>query len=112
MQKFQYRIPRYTVDLPVRLKMDNLTINGRCREISREGMRLQLPQTLPPDYCGWVFLHYQELAFELQVCLAHTGGEQEGLKFVFSSDKERDAVARLVARLSAGPGHSRPTLVE
>jgi len=112
MQKFQYRIPRYTVDLPVRLKLENLILHGRCREISREGMTLELPHPLPPESRGVVSLVYQELTLDLQVCSAHAGGEQQGLKFVFSSDKERDAVARLVARLSAGPSHSRPMLVE
>jgi hypothetical protein len=49
---------------------------------------------------------------ELQVRLAHSDGHQEGLKFVFASEKERDAVARLVARLNAGSGHAGPVLVE
>jgi len=111
MQKFNYRVPRYTVDLPVCLRVDGLSITGRCREISQEGMKLEAAQPLPPDYCGVVSLSYQGVALEIQARLTHTDGEQEGLKFVFASEAERDAVGRLVARLSTAPGQLGPVLI-
>jgi hypothetical protein len=112
MQKFTYRIPRYAVNLPVSLRIESLIVDGRCREISIEGMSLELAQEVPQDSRGTVTLHYQGQAIELQVRLAHSGVQREGFRFVFASDKERDAIARLVARVAAGPGHTGPVLVE
>ncbi len=112
MQKFTYRVPRYTVDLPVRLRLDGQSITGRCREISQEGMKLEAAQPLPPNFCGLISLSYQGVALDIQARLTHNDGQQDGLKFVFASETERDALGRLVSRLSTAPGQSGPVLVD
>lgn len=112
MQKFTYRVPRYQVDLPVQLTSGTSTLNGRCREISKDGMRVELGEPLPPDFSGMASLTYQNIALTLRVCVAHTGPERDGVKFVFDSQKERTAVARLVAVLAARTQGNGPTLVE
>ncbi|HEX4067059.1 MAG TPA: PilZ domain-containing protein [Acidobacteriaceae bacterium] len=112
MQKFTYRTPRYPVNLPVRLTVEGGTVSGRCHEISREGMRLELRQPLPPGYAGVVSLSYQNLDLEVPVEFAHAGSPQDGVRFVFSSDKQRSEVARLVALLASNPGPTGLVLVK
>lgn len=99
MQKFDYRSPRFSVDLPVRLTLETSTLIGRCKDISSEGIRLELPEPLPPDACGTVSIGYQDHSLELNVRVAHAGATQGGMVFVYSSDNERSAVARFLAAL-------------
>lgn len=112
MQKFTYRTPRFPVDLPIRLTIDGKTIHARCCEISREGMQLEIRQPLPSNYRGTVSLAWQNIVLELPVEMAHSGSSQDGVRFVFSSDKERRDVAHLVAVLAANRGPSGLTLVK
>jgi len=105
MQKFEYRTPRYIVDLPVFFRLREESIPGRCREISKEGMRIELQLPVAADTCGTVSLIYKDLSLELRVCVTHAEAEFKGLKFLFESDKDRNAVERLVALL-AGSGQS------
>lgn len=112
MQKFTYRTPRYPVNLPVRLTLDGGTISGRCHEISREGMRLELREPLPPDYAGVAFLSYQNVDVQVPVEFAHAGAPQDGVRFVFASDRQRSDVARLVALLASNPGKTGLALVK
>lgn len=112
MQKFTYRTPRFPVDLPVRLAVDGTTVHARCREISREGMQIEVRQPLPSNYRGTVSLTWEHLALEIPIELAHSGSSDQGVKFVFTSDKLRADVAHLVSMLSANRGPSGLTLVK
>ena len=109
MQKFEYRSPRFAVDLPVRVTFENSTVPGRCRNISKEGMRLELREPLPPDTRGTVLLDCHDTRLELSVLVTYSGKAHEGVEFIYNSDSEREAVARLVASL-ASPAN-RPRLV-
>jgi hypothetical protein len=100
MHKFTYRTPRYAVDFPVQLELENSVVAGRCTEISTDGMRLELRRPLAPGFCGRVFLAWHNIHLELRVRLAHASSGQDALRFVFESDKERATVAELVARLA------------
>lgn len=111
MQKFEYRTPRYIVDLPVLFRLQDQSIPGRCREISKEGMRIELQHPIAADSCGTVSLIYRDLSLELRVCVTHVGAEFKGLKFLFESEKDRNAVERLVALLSGSSGPPGPVLV-
>jgi hypothetical protein len=111
MQKFEYRTPRYQVDFPVLLALESTSIHGRCREISREGMRVELHEAVTPEACGTVSFSYKELSLEVPVCVARSGAGQGGLRFVFESEKDRGPVDRLVALLAGATGQPGPTLV-
>lgn len=111
MQKFEYRTPRYPVDLPVLLTLQNATIPGRCQEISREGMKVELRDPVTPDTCGTVSVSYKELSLELPVCVARAGAGLGGLRFILESEKDRSAVERLVSLLASAAGHPGPILV-
>jgi hypothetical protein len=111
MQKFEYRTPRYTVDLPVLLILADARIAGRCREISKEGMAVEFPEPVGADSCGMVSVSYRNLALELRVCVAHSGKKADGLKFLFETDGDRASVERLVALLAGSTGQPGPVLV-
>ena len=74
-------------------------------------MRLDLPQPLPADTCGTVAMSYQEETLELNVRVAHTGTVQKGLEFLYNSEKERNAVARLIASLAESQNRPGPVLL-
>jgi len=113
MQKFEYRTPRYKVDLPVLLILAEVRIPGRCREISKEGMSVEFRQALSVEVNGTVSLNYKNLALELGVSVAHSGNGADGLKFRFETEQEKAAVERLIALLagSGSTGQSGPVLV-
>jgi|HubBroStandDraft_1064217.scaffolds.fasta_scaffold67716_3 hypothetical protein len=111
MQKFEYRTPRYLVDLPVLFSLPNSNIQGRCKEISKEGMKVELQEPVSPETCGIVCIDYMDLSLELRVCVAHAGAGYDGLKFLFESERDRIGVERLVALLSGPTGQPGPVLV-
>jgi hypothetical protein len=102
MRKFDYRSPRFPVDLPVRLTWGDLTRFGRCREISTEGMKLELNESFCPTTVGALDLCYEDVNLRLPVRLTHSGPNFDAVKFVYESIEQKDAVARLVACLT-GP---------
>jgi len=110
MRKFDYRAPRFTVDLPIRLTFNDAIQHARCTEISSEGMRLEVGEPLMPAACGTVCIRYQEFDLELPVRVAHAGQYYDGVKFVYESEDQRDEVNRLVARLTF-PQRIGPILV-
>jgi PilZ domain len=111
MQKFEYRSPRIAVDLPVQLTVEQSTLSGRCRNISKEGMRLEFRHPLPPDAQGTVILSCHANPLQLSVRVAYSGKSHGGVEFVYNSDVERDAVARLIASLAASANRPRLALL-
>jgi hypothetical protein len=111
MQKFEYRTPRYVVDLPISFAYGQASIPGRCREISKEGMRVELEEPVAADTRGTVNLTYRDLSLEIRCCVAHAGSGYDGLKFQFDSERDRNAVERLVALVSGPSGPLGPVLV-
>ena len=111
MQKFEYRTPRYTVDLPVVFKLEKSIVAGRCREIGKEGMKVAFQEPVSAGASGTICIAYKELSLELPASIAHAEADSKGLKFLFESDKDRIAVERLVMLLSGTAGPTGPTLV-
>ena len=72
---------------------------------------MELCQPLPQDACGTVSMTFQDQTLELNVRVAHSGATQDGMKFIYSSDSERNAVARLVASLTVPRDRRRLLLV-
>jgi hypothetical protein len=100
MQKFDYRAPRFAVDFPVKLKMLSSLHIARCRDISEDGMRLELGDPFPPESCGEVSFSYQELSLDLYVRVTHAGVGCDGLKFLYESDEQRAKMLLLMSRLA------------
>jgi hypothetical protein len=104
MRKFNYRVPRFPVDLPVRLTFHEATQAGRCTEISTEGMKIEVQEPLCPDTSGVVHIAYQDVTLDVTVRVAHSSASHDGVRFVYESDEQRDELTRLVEIL-AGPQH-------
>jgi len=101
MQKFDYRAPRFVVDFPVQLKVLNSSHIARCRDISENGMRLEIRDPIQPDSFGEVFFSYQGLNFALKVRVAHAGIAYDGLSFAYESEDQRAEILHLISRLAA-----------
>ena len=110
MRKFDYRAPRFLVDLPVRLTFADSTQIGLCTEISTEGMTIERRTPLSQDSLGAVYFDYQSMTLELPVRVAHTGPTSDGVSFMYQSDEQRDELRRLVALLAAARHRSGPSL--
>jgi hypothetical protein len=111
MQKFDYRAPRFVVDFPVQLKMLDSLHNARCRDISEDGMRIEIRTPFSPDCCGEVAFSYKGFSFELQVQVAHVGIAYDGVKFIYESEDQRTEILQLLSRLATPPRASRPFLI-
>ncbi|HEX4031333.1 MAG TPA: PilZ domain-containing protein [Terracidiphilus sp.] len=111
MQKFEYRTPRYPVDLPVQFIVADGCIAGRCRAISREGMTVRFREAVAEDTCGTVSVSYKNISLDLRVCVTHHGEDADGLKFLFEAEQDRNAVERLVELLAGSTGQAGPILV-
>jgi hypothetical protein len=85
--------------------------DGRCTEISTEGMKLELREPLNPDCCGTVRLSYKDITIEVPVRVAHSGSSYDGVKFVYESDEQRDELIRLVTLLTGPKQNAGPVLL-
>jgi PilZ domain len=108
MHRFEFRNPRFTVDLPAQFRIANEALAGRCTDIGIQGMRLDLQDNLVPGCEGIVRLHYQNQTVELKARVARIGSMHCGLEFVCDSHAEQSTVVHLLARLTAP--HSRHPL--
>jgi hypothetical protein len=100
LQKFDYRSPRFAVDLPARLTTPNATLIGRCVDIGNEGLRLELDQSLPPDACGTLSLFCRDRILEVRVRVAQAGASQGRMEFIYTCQSERSVVQDLLASLA------------
>ncbi|MGO8758226.1 MAG: PilZ domain-containing protein [Terracidiphilus sp.] len=102
MRRFDYRVPRISIDLPVLLTQGGSTQTCRCKEISTEGMKVEFREPVSPGSCGTVELRHQSLSLMLPVRVARSEPDGGALQFIYESKEQRDAVARCVASLT-GP---------
>jgi hypothetical protein len=100
MHRFEYRTPRFAVDLPVQFTVQNSTLFARCREISKDGMTLELMQPIPANSRGTVSVSYLNRTLELQARVAHAGEIRGGLEFIYETDAERIEVDQFIASLA------------
>jgi hypothetical protein len=112
MQKFEFRGPRFPADLPVQLTIEDSTLAGRCTEISKEGMRLEVGQALESNALGTVSMNYLGQTLEFRVRVAHVGPANSGLEFIYSSDAERTAMAHIVEAASVPKNRPGPVLLK
>ena len=111
MQRFEFRHPRFSVDLPAEFSIANERLAGRCTDISTRGLRLELGHAVVAGVCGRVSLHYQNRTIELNARVAHTASAHSGLEFVDAPTVERGALAHLVAALATPQPHRLMALV-
>ena len=100
MYIFSFRAPRFRADFAVHLKLQHHSLKGRCTEISMTGMRVETAEPLMKDTLGTVSFLCCDSHLELNVRVAHTGSVGDGLEFIYESEREQAAVARLIASLA------------
>jgi hypothetical protein len=100
MHKFSYRAPRFQTDFAVHLKLQNLSLRARCIEISIDGMRVETAEPLMKNTLGTVSFLGSNPHQELNVRVAHASSMGEGLEFIYGSERERAAMAQLIANLA------------
>jgi hypothetical protein len=111
MHRFEYRGARFPVDVFVEFTVKNSTLAGRCTEISKEGMKLELRQPVASDSCGKVSMRYQGRKIEFSVRVVHSGLTNCGVEFLCVSDLEQAVVAHLVETLVVPQNRRGPILL-
>src|SRR5579872_4536818 len=101
MYRFGYRSPRYPAHFPVRLTMCGSVQIVRCINISAEGMTLKAGNELSQNARGQVSFEYDQMSFDLRACVAHCGSAATGLRFLYQTEGQRNAVQEMIGRLSA-----------
>jgi PilZ domain len=101
MQRFEYRNPRFSVDLPAQFSVARGALAGRCTDIGIKGMKLDLPDHVIAGCQGIVLLHHQNQTIELMARVARIGPMHCGLEFVGDSQAEQSAIVQLLAKLTA-----------
>jgi hypothetical protein len=101
MRKFRYRAPRFPVDFPVRLIHGESTQSAICKEISTLGMKLELHEALMPHSFGTIHLSVEDVAIALPFQATSSELKHGGVRFVYESEEQRNAVQRLVECLTA-----------
>ena len=112
MQRFEYRGARFSVNLPVQFTERNTTLAGRCTEISKEGLKLELGKPPQCDSCGMVSMCHQGRTLEFCARVVHVGAKDCGLEFIYASDAEQVEVANLVESLAVPQSRPRPMLLK
>jgi hypothetical protein len=111
MQKFEYRSPRFSVDLPVRFSVESTTVTGRSKDIGQDGMTLDLREPVQAGDSGMLSLTHQGRMIEIRARVAHVEGTHTGLEFLHESEAERSAITQLVANLATVSNRPGPVLL-
>ncbi len=107
MQRFEYRHPRFPVDLPAQFSIANETMAARCTDLSVKGLGLQLLHAVAPGSRGTLTVRCQNQTIALTARVVRTDAEHSGLEFLCDSTAQQSTVAHLVASLTE-PHHHHP----
>jgi hypothetical protein len=100
MRKLQYRAPRIPVDLPVRVTQGDLAQMMRCRDLSVDGMKLDLNGASFPYSSGSIQLMDGTSSLELSFQVRSRAVDSIGIVFHDKSIEQSEALSRLIASLS------------
>lgn len=111
MRKFDYRSPRFPVDLSVSVTLQENTCVARCTEISAEGMRVTTAEPLTVDAVGSILVTCENTTLGVPVRVVHCSSGCEGLQFLCKTDEQRDEINNFIKMLIARPKPNRPFLI-
>jgi hypothetical protein len=103
MRNFQYRAPRFPVDLPVYLTQGNSTQLTRCREISVDGMKLDLMGVSFPFSSGLMQLGDGSSSLKIPFEVHSRTADTIGIMFQNEAGEQSEALCRFIASLSQQP---------
>lgn len=100
MRNFQYRAPRFPVDLPVYLTQGDSTQLTRCREISVDGMKLELMGVSFPFSSGLMQLGDGTSSLKIPFRVHSRAADSIGVMFQNEAGEQCEALTSFVASLS------------
>ncbi|MGA2849156.1 MAG: PilZ domain-containing protein [Terracidiphilus sp.] len=104
MQRFEFRDPRFSCDLPVQLDFNDSKLTARCTEISNKGMKVEIEQPLRANSFGKVSMNREGQTIEFQARFAYVRETQAGLDLIYTSDRDRKTMVGLVESVLAVQG--------
>ncbi len=104
MQKFQYRMPRFSADFPVSFFGGDRRIAGRCTDLSAVGMGARFDETVGVGTLGILLLTMGSRSLELNVKIAYSDSSHTGIVFLFTSEAERDLLNQFIEAVA----HPKP----
>jgi hypothetical protein len=104
MHTFQYRDPRFSCDIPVRLIFNDSTLAARCTEISNNGMKVEIEHPQQVSSHGRVSVDCEGQTIEFHVRFAYVQDSQAGLDLIYTNDADRKTMVDLVKSLVAVQG--------
>ena len=99
MRTFDFRSPRFSVDLPVHVIVGDRVQPARCTEICCGGMRLETAEPMSIDLRAIIQFAYRGVSFDIPARVVHHTGESQGVQFLCDTDLRRENVARLIGLL-------------
>lgn len=96
VRSFRYRPTRIQAGFKVKFITDSGLVEGICRNISGEGMRAELLDSLDVGTCGQVILYHPSRTIELEARIAYQDGGESAFVFQFRSAWEREQVSALM----------------
>jgi hypothetical protein len=101
MQRFEFRDPRFSCDLPVQLNFNDSTLTARCTEISNKGMKVEMGQPQRVNSFGKVSVNREGHTIEIQARFAYVQENNAGLDLIYTSDSEQKTMVDLVESVVA-----------
>jgi len=96
MQRFEFRDPRFSCDLPVQLNFNDSTLTARCTEISNKGMKVEIGHPQQVNSLGRVSVSCEGHTIEFQARFAYVQETKAGLDLICTSDTEQKTMVDLV----------------
>ena len=100
MRRFQYRAPRFPVDLPVYLTQGDSTQLTRCREFSVDGMKLDLMGASFPFSSGFILLGDGISSLKIPFRVGSRAIDSICVMFQSESTEESEELCRFIASLA------------
>lgn len=109
MRNFDYRSPRFPVDLPVHIVVQDSVLIGHCTDIGHGGMRVETPETIPVDLQTVIQVGYRGMHINIPARVIHHTAASKGVQFLCESDAQRQDVMRLIELLGLDSEESTST---
>ena len=97
---YAYRVPRFSMQIPLEFWTGGVSIQGFSRDLSDTGLQGRLLVPVVPGARGRLQLRLDTCMVELQAEVVHSDFLDAGLRFCFSSAAEEQFIKTLVRILS------------
>ena len=96
MQRFEFRNPRFSCDIPVQLNFNDSTLTARCTEISYKGMKVEIQHPQRVGSLGKVSVNREGQTIEFQARFAYVQDTNAGLDLIYTSEIEQKTMVDFV----------------